>query len=249
MRDLKDHGQDGSVSEGARALGRREFLALAAGAPTALGAFAAAASDQRATLLPIPYYSERSDLDAGVACARMALGYFEPEEHSPCTDVAEMVCHREGFWTFEAQLIPILLQKGCRAVLQAQTPYAELAAGKAQERYGAEAGKRIDREALQWALPYLKEENFQERPAVFDEALEWFDVGDLVVLAVSRQVLRHAPSLPYCRYNVVLTGHAGNTVRYHDPAAGPHRQADVAALRAAFEAAGTDRAALRIGRK
>jgi hypothetical protein len=238
---------------GTRKMARRTLLQIGAGAPLLASAISASAGEDakppregEGRLLPVPYYSERSDLDATVACARMALGYFEPDEHFPYSDAAEMVYHREGFWTFEAQLIPILEQKGYRAMLHAATPYAELAAGHVPERYGPEARPRIDREALQWALARLSDNNFSSEPLSFSRALEWLSQGDLVVVAASRSVLRRDPSLPYCRYNLVLTGRAGAAVSFHDPAAGPHRQAAATELGQAFEAPGTDRAVLRV---
>src|SRR4030042_4700651 len=94
---------------GAKKIARRTCLKSGGAAPLAASAISALHAEEagkepprqgesgkgRPALVNVPYYSERSDLDAGVACARMVLGCFEPEEHFPYTDVAEMVYHRE----------------------------------------------------------------------------------------------------------------------------------------------------------
>jgi len=192
----------------------------------------------------IPYYSSRSDLFATIACARMILGYFEPQEHFPIADVKEMTFHRDGCWTFEAQLVPILLQKGYNVTLHSDTPYRELAEGKGAERYGKGAKDKINREALKWALGYLDKKGWKRKRPSFNEAISWFCSGSALMVSASRSVLRGGPELPYCRYNIIITGVPEGQVRYHDPVAGPHRRAPMEHIKKAFEAPGADRAFL-----
>ncbi len=193
-----------------------------------------------------PYYSARSDLYGGLACARMALGYFEPNEHFPVEDVSDMIFHRPGYWVFEAQLIPILAQKGYQVELRSETDYKGLVEGKTPAGYGTDAGRRIDRKALGWAVPYLTETNFISHGADIFEELKWYLHGSFLMLSVSRAVLRDDSSLPYCRYNVVVTGVTRDKVRYHDPSLGPDRWTSLEKMNRAFTATGTDRAALRV---
>jgi hypothetical protein len=220
-------------------ISRRSFLAT--GAAVLVAAGAARADGVR----DVPFFQARSDLEATLACARMILSNYDRKEHFPVADVAEMLYHREGFWVFEAQLIPILAQKGFGPTLHADTPYPDLIAGSGLERYGPDAARRTDREALEWAAGALDENTFQSSPASFDQVLEWSRKGALMMLAVSRAVLRSDPGLPYCRYNIVLTGTQSDRVRYHDPSAGPHRSAPLDLIRKAYEA-GPDRAVIGV---
>jgi hypothetical protein len=194
----------------------------------------------------IPYFSGRSDLDSTLACARMVLSYFEPGEDFELADVSEMTGHEEGRWVFEAQLIPILEKKGYRAILHANTAYAQLAAGRGFEKYGPDAIKRGDPKALAWAMPFLNDGNFKPESASWDQVLAWFEQGDLVMIGADRAVLRSNPALPYCRYNLILTGLRGQTVRWHDPSHGPHRQSPASLIAAAFSSPPADRAVLRV---
>lgn len=229
---------------------RRRILGLAA--KSSLAAAGLALAPPR--LLPaaedrpgrVPYYSSRSDLDAGVACARMVLNFFNHDEHYEYTDVSEMIYHREGRWVFEAQLLPILMKKGYRAGLHASTPYPDLAAGRGLDRYGAEGRDRIDQPALAWAAGYLSDQNFLLEETDGDHLLDWLKEGEILVVSVHRGVLRRDPALPYCRYQVILTGRDRDTIRYHDPSLGPHCRAPVSLLLQAFTAAPTDHAVLRV---
>jgi hypothetical protein len=181
---------------------------------------------------------------ATIACARMILGYFEPDEHFPIADVKEMTSHRDGCWTFEAQFVPILLQKGYEVILHSDTPYRELAEGKGAERYGKGAEDKINRDALKWALGYLDAKNWKNERPSFNEAVSRFCGGSALMLSASRSVLRGGSELPYCRYNIIVTGVSDGQVRYHDPAAGPHRRASMEHIKKSFEAPGADRAFL-----
>ena len=89
--------------------GRREFLAgaLALASARASGATGAAGAVRRQA----PFRAGRSDLDSGIACARMAMSFFEPDEHFPVADLAEMTDYSDGHWFFEPQLAPIMLEK------------------------------------------------------------------------------------------------------------------------------------------
>jgi hypothetical protein len=218
---------------------RRGFLAAAGMA--ALAAPRGAGAQTR----DVPFFQARSDLDATLACARMILSNFDRKEHYPVGDVSEMVYHREGYWIFEAQLIPILAQKNLGPTLHATAPYSELIQGRGLGPYGPEAARRIDREALEWAAESFDESTFSAEAVSFDQILEWVRKGALMMLGVSRAVLRSDPGLPYCRYNIVLTGIAADQVRYHDPAGGPHRSAPVALIRKAYES-GPDRSAIGV---
>ena len=220
---------------------RRGFLAAAGMAALTAPRWAGAETRD------VPFFQARSDLDATLACARMVLSNFDRKEHYPVGDVSEMVYHREGFWIFEAQLIPILAQKDLGPTLHTTAPYPELIQGRGLEPYGPDAARRIDREALEWASGSFDASTFAPEAASFDQVLEWTRKGALMLLGVSRAVLRSDPGLPYCRYNIVLTGVQADQVRYHDPAAGPHRSAPAALIRKAYES-GPDRSALGVMR-
>lgn len=211
-------------------------------------------------LRKVPYFSQRSDLDGTLACARMVLSYFEPDEHFPVSDVSDMTFHKRDRWIFDAQLIPILEQKGYKVYLRASTPYhffskgtdgneindKERAGDLFARKYGPHARGKIDPEALAWAAGYLNEGNFKPSGASLNEALKWFRDGAMVMLSVDRAVLRNYPELPYCRYNIIITGVAGGRIRFHDPSKGPDCMASMDLIEKAFEAPGTDRAVLRV---
>jgi hypothetical protein len=230
-------------SAGRAGLDRRQALAslaaVAAGAIWPCSALAAAPA--------VPFYSSRSDLESGLAAARMVLGAFEPDEHFPVADVNQMIFHRPGYWVFEAQLAPILLQKGYRVTVHGLTPYPELIQGGEAGRYGEGTAQRIDREALAWAWRHLDRNSFRREGPALEQALAWSAAGDVVMISVDRSVLRSDPALPYLRYYLVLTG-VGQDLRFHDPGQGPHRAAPRELIRRAFDLPRTDRAVLRVRR-
>ena len=195
----------------------------------------------------VAYYSARSDLFATLACARMALSNYDHVEHYPVEDVDDMIFHREGYFVFEAQLMPILLQKGYKVKLHSKTPYKDLADGKDLDRYGKKAEDKIDEEALKWAAKFLNDDNFKSEEVSFNKAVEWFEKGEFVMIGVSRNILRNDASLPYCRYNIVITGTDKNKICYHDPSFGPSKWAEKEFIKKAFEHEGTDRAVLHFG--
>jgi hypothetical protein len=173
----------------------------------------------------------------------MALSNYDHAEHFQAADVAEMVFAREGRWVFEAQLLPIFGQRRLGATLHATTPYPDLVSGRGLDRYGPEAGSRIDREALAWAAGFFNEDNHRAEAVDFEQILAWRRLGAVMMVGVSRSVLRGDPGLPYCRYNIVLTGEDAGGIYYHDPALGPHRRADRELIQRAYEG-GPDRAVI-----
>ncbi len=232
---------------------RRDFLAA-----NATGALAAVlpglfprvshAKGNENELGEVPFFSARSDTEAPLACARMALSFFEPHEHFIVSRVAEMIFHRPGYWVFEAQLMPMLADKGYRVKLHADTPYAELAKGKASSRYGKDADGFIDCEALSWALSSLKKDSFDPCGASLSRALRWHEKGELVIIGASPKVLRNDPGLSYCRYDLLLCGHGEKEVVAHDPCGGPYQKIPRKLLEKAFSEPACDRAVLRIAR-
>lgn len=221
-------------------LGRRELLAalLAAALP-------AAAPAAREFRRKVPFYAGRSDLDAGLACARMAMSFFEPMEHFPVADVAEMTYYTDGYWFFEPQLAPIMLEKGRRLELFSDLDYGAIAAGRGLDRFGPEAEKRVDRKALAWAAAHLNDQN--QRPAVALAALlDRLRSGGALLIAADRGALRSESSLPYCRYHLIVTGFGDGRIRYHDPSAGPDRSAPADLIERAFGAPAAGRSALLI---
>ena len=226
-------------------LNRRELLAalLAAAAPAA--AAPAAAPATREFRRQIPFYAGRSDLDAGIACGRMVLSFFEPMEHFPVADVAEMTSYTEGHWFFEPQLVPILAGKGRKPTLYSDLNYAELAAGRGLDRFGPEAEKMVDRKALDWAAAHLNENN--RRPAVALPALlEQLRSGGVLMIAADRATLRSEPLLPYCRCHLIVTGFSSGAVRVHDPSRGPNLELPLPLATAAFGHPAAGRSALLV---
>lgn len=221
-------------------IGRRPFIA------SGLGALAAGAlpGRTRAGGRDVPYFSARSDMDSTLACARMAMSNFDRSEHYPVDDLRDMLYHREGHWIFEAQLVPILDHKELGPTLHSTTPYKKLMAGKGGEVYGPGAASKIDRKALEWASGFLNGPRYREEAVPLEQALEWHDMGALIILGVDRKVLRNDPGLPYCRYNVVLAGARGGRVFFHDPVAGPDRSLPLEAMKRAYENNGNERTLL-----
>jgi len=219
---------------------RRKFLAGAAllAAGRAMGAGAAAGTARR----PIPFRAGRSDLDSGIACARMALTFFEPLEHFPVADLAEMTAYTDGHWFFEPQLAPIMIEKARAVEIFSDLDYPAIAAGKGLDRFGPDAEKMIDRQALKWALDTGAAG--VTKPALdLPALLERFKAGGFLTIVADRGVLRGS-TLPYCRYFIVVTGFDGKTVRFHDPSLGPDRELPVSQVAQAFGLTACGRSAL-----
>jgi hypothetical protein len=225
-----------------KTISRRNFLAGSAYAPFMLTPLQADAS-----VRDVAYYSARSDMSATLACARMALSNWDHIEHYPIEDIKDMIFHRDGYFAFEAQILPILLQKGYDVKLHATTPYKDLAYGKGIDRYGSGSKNKIDIESIKWASKFLNDSNHKIEKVSFTKVIEWFKKGEFVMIGVSRNVLRNKPSLPYCRYNIVITGTDKNKVRYHDPSLGPNIWAEKDLVKKAFEAKGADSAVMHFG--
>jgi hypothetical protein len=223
-------------------LGRRELLAALLAAAALPAATVPAAREFRRK---VPFYAGRSDLDAGLAGARMALSFFEPMEHFPVADVAEMTYYTDGYWFFEPQLAPIMLEKGRKVELFSDLDYGAVAVGQGLNRFGPDAEKIIDRKALRWALD--KGAAAAKRPALdLSALLEKFRAGGFLMIAADRGVLRREPALPYCRYHLVVTGFGDGRIHYHDPSVGPDRSAPADLIERACGAPAAGRSALLI---
>ena len=218
--------------------GRREFLA---GALALAAGRAGAASDVRR---PAPFRAGRSDLDSGIACARMAMSFFEPGEHFPVADLAEMTDYTDGHWFFEPQLAPIMLAKNRQVELFSDLDYRRLADGQGREIFGPDAEKMIDGPALRWALDTGAAATL--RPALdLPALLEKFRAGGWLMIVADRGTLRGA-DLPYCRYFIAVTGFSAGAVRFHDPTLGPDRELPAARVAAAFARAPAGRSAVLV---
>ncbi len=228
-------------------LSRRQALgSLAAWTACAPAAISSAAAGGRRT---VPYYSARSELFATLACARMALSNASPEEHYPVEDVSEMVFHRPGKWIFEAQLVPIMIEKNLEALLYSETPHEELVAGKFPARHGPAAPERIDREAVAWAAGYLNEKNFTAEGADLEKALDLFRKGWFVIAGVDARALwKRRSGAAFERYDVVVAGEdsGAGRVLVHDPCRGPSVSVSARLLSEAMSAGGADRTVLAI---
>jgi len=221
--------------------GRREFVA---GVSTAVIADRARAAGD-AVRRRVPFRAGRSDLDSGIACARMAMSFFEPTQHFPVADLMEMTAHDGGHWFFEPQLIPIMRQKGRKVELFSDLDYDAIAAAGGLERFGPDAGKMIDRSALRWALD--KGAATAKRPALdLPDLLERFRTGGFLMIVADRGVLRRDRTLPYLRFHLVVTGFAGGIVRIHDPGRGPNFEMPLSPLSDAFGRPAAGRSALLI---
>ena len=217
--------------------GRRGFLA---GALAAAIAGRARAEDFRRR---VPFRAGRSDLDSGMACARMAMSFFEPREHFPVADLQEMTAHDGDHWFFEPQLVPIMRQKGRKAELFSDLDYAAIAAGKGMDVFGPGAVKMIDRPALRWAMG----KGVVRQPAQdLSVLLERFRAGGFLMIVADRGILRRDPALPFCRFHLAVTGFSDNVVRVHDPVRGPNLELPHALVAAAFGHPASGRSALLI---
>ncbi len=196
----------------------------------------------------VPFFSARSDISSTLACARMALSYFEPQKNFTVSRVSEMIYYKPGCWTFEAQLMPMLSNKGYRVKLHTDTPYEKIARGEVTNRYGKDASKFICQDAVSWALSDLSENNFGPSGADLKTALQWHEKGELIMIGVSRRVLRNSPGLGYCRYNLIICGRGEDSVYVHDPCGGPYRKISRDLLEQACADSGSDRAVLRVRR-
>ena len=221
--------------------GRREFLAGAAALVAGRAADAGSAGPVRRQ---VPFRAGRSDLDSGIACARMAMSFFEPGEHFPVADLAEMTDYSDGHWFFEPQLAPIMLEKNRKVEIFSDLEYRRIADGQGLEPFGPDAEKMIDRKALKWALETGAAATL--RPALdLPALLEKFRAGGWLMIVADRGTLRGA-DLPYCRYFIAVTGFSAGAVRFHDPTLGPDRELPAARVTAAFARAPAGRSAVLV---
>jgi len=231
-----------------RSLIVRQAPALIAGLCLPQSLRASQTDKEKPSIRQVPFFSARSDISSTLACARMALSYFEPQKHFTVSRVAEMIYHKPGCWTFEAQLIPMLANKGHRVKLHTDTPYKKIARGEGTDRYGKDASRYICQESISWAFSNLSEKNFDSSGAGLKTALQWHEKGELIMIGVSRRILRNSPDIGYCRYNLIICGRDAEAVYVHDPCGGPYRRIPEELLEKACAVPGSDRAVLRVRR-
>jgi len=196
----------------------------------------------------IPYVHQPGGGYCYQAGLAMVLRYFFPGEKTAFRELDRLTHHRPGSWTFEAQLLPALLDRGLRVELHATTPYAELTPGLAEKRYGKEAAARLDFRALAWAREFLQPGVFFQHGLEWKDAAENFRAGGTIFFCVNEDVLVGQNLGKFIGHGLVLTGLSTDQARVHDPARYENMPYPQTRLAAAFTSPGTDRACILIRR-
>ncbi len=197
--------------------------------------------------VPIPFYAQRSGNDCYQACLKMILRHFFPEQEYDWYKLDFITRHKPRYWTFEAQLLPALIERGLDVKLFATTPYQELNREIALKRYGVRGSQMIDFKALEWAVPKLNDKSFEKTKLSFDKVEAYFRQGFVVMLCIDQSQLWAGNK--FSGHGVILTGLSQREATIHDPARGPGMKVERKRLVRAWNAKGTDNAVILVRKK
>jgi len=179
----------------------------------------------------------------------MILRYFFPNQELSFADLDRLTHHRPGSWTFEAQLLPALMDRKLKAELHATTPYAQLTPELAEKRYGKAAAQKLDFQALSWAKNFLKPGIFFQHAMEWRDLLKKFREGWATFFCVNEDVLVKQNLKVFIGHGLILTGLSNSQARVHDPARADNMLYPLPQLEAAFISPGADRACLLVKRQ
>jgi hypothetical protein len=192
----------------------------------------------------VPYYRQGQDSNCYQACLLMILKNFFPEENYTLRQMDKLTGRKPNHWTFEAQLVPPLLDKGLDVRLFATTDYEKISAEYVSRKYGQHVDTLIDYDSVRRAAARLN-------PAVHSrKRLEWNDVEELfrkdwlTMLCVDENALWTGKPGRFQGHALMLVGISGETVFIHDPRKGPNLSLPKKNLVKAWQVEGTDGAVL-----
>jgi hypothetical protein len=197
----------------------------------------------------VPYVRQGRDSNCYQACLMMMLKKFFPEEKYTSRDMDRLTRRKPNHWTFEAQLVPALLEKGLEVKLFATTEYNKISPEYVSRNYGAHVAPLIDYGAVRWARGHLKPEFYSRKALSWAEVERYFRQGYLAMLCVEENALWKGAPGRFSGHAVLVVGVSGESVYIHDPKRGPNLAVPEANLVRAWEANGTDRAVLFVREK
>jgi hypothetical protein len=192
----------------------------------------------------VPYYRQGQDSNCYQACLLMILKNFFPEENYILRDMDKLTGRKPSHWTFEAQLVPPLLDKGLDVRLFATTDYEKINEEYVSRRYGQHVVSLIDYGAVRRAAARLTPAVHSRRRLEWKDVEELFRNGWLTMLCVDENALWTGEAGRFSGHALMLVGISGHTVYIHDPRKGPNLSLPKKNLVKAWQVEGTDTAVL-----
>lgn len=192
----------------------------------------------------VPYIRQLGDSNCYQACLLMMLRKHFPSEQLTLRQMDRLTGRKPNHWTFEAQLVPPLLERGLEVRLFATTEYDKISPDYVEKKYGRHVAPLIDYGSVRRAAGHLKPEIFSQTALEWKEVERYFREGWLTMLCVDENALKTGKAGLFSGHAVMLVGISGDRAFIHDPRRGPELEVARENLITAWQTKGTDQAAL-----
>ncbi len=192
----------------------------------------------------VPYIRQTPDSNCYQACLLMMLNKFFPHEQLTLRQMDKLTGRKPNHWTFEAQLVPPLLERGLEVRLFATTEYDKISPDYVAQRYGRHVAPLIDYGSVRRASGFLTPDVYSKEELSWKQVEKYFRKGYLTMLCVEENALRTGKAGLFQGHGVMLVGISGDKAFIHDPRRGPKLEVSKENLIKAWQVKGTDRAVL-----